>query len=80
MGFFSSIASFTAKAVSAVVKVATKTYEAAKQVVGKAIGFMATNAEKLVEDIKETWTRVKRMWSCSDPMYNKRPPLRPCHG
>ena len=59
MGFFSSIASFASKAVSVVAKVATKAYEAAKQVVGKAVGFLATKAEKLVENVKETWARVK---------------------
>ena len=59
MGFFSSIGSFASKAASAVVSAAKKTYEVAKQAVGKAVGFLATKAEKLVEDIKETWVRMK---------------------
>ena len=59
MGFFSSIASFASKAVSVVAKVATKAYEAAKQVVGKAVGFLATKAEKSGGNVKENRGGVK---------------------
>ena len=59
MGFFSSIGSFVSKAVSTVASVAKKTFETAKQVVGQAVEFLATRAEELVEDVKETWARVK---------------------
>lgn len=59
MGFFSAIGSFVSRAASAVVSVAKKTYEVAKQVVGKAVEFLATKAEKLVENVKETWARMK---------------------
>lgn len=59
MGFLSSLASFVSSAVSVVAKVATKAYQVAKQFVGKAVGFLATQAEKLVEGVKEAWARAK---------------------
>lgn len=59
MGFWSSVGSFVSSAASTVTKVASKAYQTAKKVVGEAVGFLATKAEKLVESIKETWVHVK---------------------
>ena len=63
MGFWDSVTSFVSSAVSSVASVASRVvssaYQTAKKVVGATIGFLATKAEKLVESVKKTWTRVK---------------------
>lgn len=59
MGFFRSIGSFISKAASTATNIVHKTFETAKQVVGNAVEFLATKAEKIVETIKETWKQVK---------------------
>lgn len=63
MGFLGSVTSFVSSAVSSVASVASRVvssaYQTAKKVVGATIGFLATKAEKLVESVKKTWTRVK---------------------
>lgn len=63
MGWFSSAVSWVSSAVSstasAVKNVASKAYDAVKEVAGKAMGWMAEKADKFVDDVKKTWAVVK---------------------
>lgn len=59
MGFFSSIGSFVSGAVSAVRSAVSTTFNAAKEIVGKTIGWMAEKAEGFVDGVKNVWNTVR---------------------
>lgn len=63
MGWFSRACSWVgdkvSSAASAVKNVASKTYEKAREVCGKAIGWMAEKAEGFVDNVKSVWKAVK---------------------
>lgn len=59
MGFWSSVGSFVSSAVSSVGDAVSSTWSAAKEVAGKAVGWMAEKAEGFVGAVKQTWQAVK---------------------
>lgn len=59
MGFWSSVGSFVSSAVSSVGRAVSSTWSAAKEVAGKAVGWMAEKAEGFVGAVKQTWQAVK---------------------
>jgi hypothetical protein len=59
MGFWSSAWSGVKSAVSAVGRVTSAAWTAAKEVAGKAIEWMAEKAEHFVDDVKKAWSAVK---------------------
>lgn len=59
MGFWSSVGSFVASAVSSVAGGIGRAYDAAKSMAGQAIGWMAEKAEGFVGAVKGIWATVK---------------------
>ncbi|NPT37861.1 hypothetical protein [Paraburkholderia xenovorans] len=59
MGFWSRVGSFIGEAASTVKRAANAAWETAKDVASRAVGWMAEEAEKFVEDVKHTWQIVK---------------------
>jgi hypothetical protein len=59
MGIFSSVWSGIKSAASAVGQAASVAWSAAKEMAGKAIGWMAEKAEHFVDDVKKAWAVVK---------------------
>jgi hypothetical protein len=70
MGFFSSVCSFVGSAVSSVASAVSSVastvsrgvsaaYNAAKDMAGKAVGWMAEKAEGFVDGVKKAWETVK---------------------
>ncbi len=59
MGWFSGVISSVASVVSSVGRAVSSAWQSAKEVAGKAIGWMAEKAEKFVEDVKTAWKTVK---------------------
>lgn len=59
MGFFSSIGSFCSSVGSAISRGVSAVYNKAKEVAGKAIGWMAEKAEGFVRSAKAAWQVVK---------------------
>jgi len=59
MGFFSSVWSGVKSVANAVGRAASAAWDTAKEVAGKAIGWMAEKAEHFVDDVKQAWAVVK---------------------
>ncbi len=59
MGFFSSVWSGVKSVASTVGSVVSAGWQAAKEVAGKAVAWMADKAERFVDNVKEAWTAVK---------------------
>ncbi len=59
MGFFSSIGDAVSSVVNTVGRAVSAAMSTAKDIAGRAIGWMAEKAEKLVGDVKNTWQIVK---------------------
>lgn len=59
MGVLSSVWSGITSVASAVGRAASAAWDAAKEVAGKAIGWMAEKAEHFVDDVKKAWLAVK---------------------
>lgn len=59
MGFFSSVWSGFKSAASAVGSAVSVGWQAAKEVAGKAVAWMANKAERFVDNVKEAWKAVK---------------------
>ncbi len=59
MGFWSSVGSFISSAVSTVSSAVSSTWETAKDIAGKAVGWMAEKAEKFVDGVKNAWQTIK---------------------
>lgn len=63
MGWFSSACSFVSSAVSSVASTVSRgvsaVYSAAKDVAGRAVGWMAEKAEGFVDGVKKAWETVK---------------------
>lgn len=69
MGFLSSIASGFRSVVSAVATGARKVYETAREVAGKAIEWLADEAETFVGSVKETWKKVRPVLAAAKPYF-----------
>lgn len=59
MGFWSGLSSIASSVVSTVSRVASSAWDAAKDIAGRAVGWMAEKAEAFVDDVKRTWQTVK---------------------
>lgn len=59
MGFWSSLGSGISSFVSSVGRVASSVWSTAKEVAGKAVGWMAEKAEHFVDGVKKVWSAVK---------------------
>jgi hypothetical protein len=53
------VGSFVSSTASKIGRVASSAWETAKDVAGRAVGWMAEKAEKFVDDVKNTWQMVK---------------------
>lgn len=59
MGFWSSVGDFCSSVGSAISRTASTVFNKAKEVAGKAIGWMAEKAEGFVTTVKNVWQTVK---------------------
>lgn len=71
MGFWSSVKSFVSSAVSTVASAVSKGFDAAREIAGKAIGWLADEAETFVGSVKETWKKVRPVLAAIKPFFGK---------
>ncbi|MBC3833643.1 hypothetical protein H8K33_19205 [Undibacterium amnicola] len=81
MGWFSNFCSSVGSAVSsigsAVSNVASRAWEGAREIAGKAVSWMADKAENFVDGVKEVWSKVKPYVAAISPFLKQAAKLAP---